>query len=158
MQHPESIPLPAADDSSQASWSLPADPETVGRARRLVRDTLAGWGMSALADDVVMVVSEVVTNAIVHAKSPMTLSLHRLGPSVRGQVTDDSTAWPTPLPAGLDEEHGRGLAIVAAYADRWGVTSESAGKAVWFVCGETGMSVAPDSIGLEPEIKRSRPV
>ncbi len=112
--------------------------------------------MSALADDVVMVVSEVVTNAIVHAKSPMTLSLHRLGPSVRGQVTDHSTAWPTPLPAGMDEEHGRGLAIVAAYADRWGVTSESEGKAVWFVCGETGMSVAPDSIGLEPEIKAER--
>jgi anti-sigma regulatory factor (Ser/Thr protein kinase) len=135
MQNPKPIPLPAADNSSQASWNLPAEPETVGRARRLVRDTLAGWGMLALADDLVMVVSEVDTNAVVHAKSSMALSLHRQGPSVRGQVTDHSTAWPTPLPAGPDEEHGRGLAIVAAYADRWGVTPAPGGKTVWFVCG-----------------------
>lgn len=135
MKNPKPIPPPAADNSSQASWNLPAEPETVSRARRLVRDTLAGWGMSALADDLVMVVSEVVTNTVVHAKSPMTLSLHRQGPSVRGQVTDHSTAWPTPLPAGPDEEHGRGLAIVSAYADRWGVTPAPEGKTVWFVCG-----------------------
>jgi anti-sigma regulatory factor (Ser/Thr protein kinase) len=136
MKNPKPTPLPAADNSSQASWDLPADPETVGRARRLVRDALSGWGMSALADDLVMVVSEVVTNAVVHARSPMTLSLHRQGPSVRGQVTDHSTAWPTLLPTGPDEEHGRGLAIVAAYADRWGVTPAPEGKTVWFVCGK----------------------
>jgi hypothetical protein len=51
MQNSKPTPLPAADNSSQASWDLPAEPETVGRARQLVRDALADWGMSALADD-----------------------------------------------------------------------------------------------------------
>ncbi|MEU6716157.1 ATP-binding protein [Nonomuraea sp. NPDC046802] len=124
------------DDTAEACWDLPAVPEAAGRARRLVRDTLATWGLSTLADDMTPVVSEVVTNAVVHANSAMTLSLHRQGRHVRGEVADRSTVWPTPFPAGPDEEHGRGLAIVAAYSKRWGVDPRTDGKTVWFVCGE----------------------
>ncbi|QYC40403.1 Histidine kinase-, DNA gyrase B-, and HSP90-like ATPase [Nonomuraea coxensis DSM 45129] len=125
-------PSPARD-GKEASWDLPAAPEAVATARRLVREALAVWGLSTLADDLTMVVSEVVTNAIVHAKSAVTLSLHRQGRSVRGEVADHSPVWPTPLPAGPDEEHGRGLAIVAAYSERWGVDPTPDGKIVWFV-------------------------
>ncbi|MBF8185056.1 ATP-binding protein [Nonomuraea sp. K274] len=128
------------DDSGEACWDLPAVPESVGTARRLVREALAAWGLSALAEDMTMVVSEVVTNAVVHAKSSMTLSLHRQGESVRGEVADRSMAWPTPLPADLEEEHGRGLTIVAAYSERWGVDPSPDGKTVWFVCQ---MSASP---------------
>ncbi|MEV6155882.1 ATP-binding protein [Nonomuraea sp. NPDC052129] len=143
MKNPSLVP-PASvwDDknSCEVRWDLPADPEAVGVARQLVREALAGWGLSALAEDVAMVVSEVATNVVVHARSPMTLSLRRYGRSVRGEVADRSAGWPTPLPVGLDEEHGRGLAIVAAYADRWGVDSAPQGKTVWFVCGEREVS------------------
>ncbi|MFD1546181.1 ATP-binding protein [Nonomuraea guangzhouensis] len=66
----------------------------------------------------------------------MTLSLHRQGRSVRAEVADRSAAWPTPFQAGLDMEHGRGLAIVAAYSERWGIDPSPEGKTVWFVCGE----------------------
>ncbi|MED7925897.1 ATP-binding protein [Nonomuraea sp. LP-02] len=125
---------PPARDGKEASWDLPAIPEAVAAARRLVREALAVWGLSPLADDLTVVVSEVVTNAIVHAKSAVTLSLHRQGRSVRGEVADHSPVWPTPLPAGPDEEHGRGLAIVAAYSERWGVDPTPDGKIVWFVC------------------------
>ncbi|MEU7744566.1 ATP-binding protein [Nonomuraea sp. NPDC049158] len=128
------------ENSCEVRWHLPADPVAVGKARQLVREALAGWSLSALAEDVAMVVSEVATNVVVHAKSSMTLSLRRCGRSVRGEVADRSPGWPTPLPAGPDEEHGRGLAIVAAYADRWGVDPASEGKIVWFVCGERGSS------------------
>ena len=130
---PMLAPSPARD-GKEASWDLPAVPEAVAAARRLVRDTLATWGLPALADDLTVVVSEVVTNAIVHAKSTMTLSLHRQGRSVRGEVADHSPVWPTPLPARPTEEHGRGLAIIAAYSERWGVDPSPDGKIVWFVC------------------------
>ncbi|SFL06767.1 hypothetical protein SAMN05216275_15115 [Streptosporangium canum] len=66
----------------------------------------------------------------------MTFSLFRCGRSVRGEVTDRSAVWPALLSAGPDAEHGRGLAIVAAYADRWGVEPAPEGKTVWFVCAE----------------------
>ena len=110
----------------------------VGVARGLAREALVIWGISAVAEDVTMVVSELVSNAVVHGKAPITLSLHRHGRIVCGEVTDHSIVWPSPLPAGPDSEHGRGLAIVAAYADRWGVESAPRGKTVWFVCVEPG--------------------
>ncbi|WP_329083566.1 ATP-binding protein [Streptosporangium sp. NBC_01469] len=122
----------------EAYWDLPADLEVVGAARRLVREVLVAWGISAVAEDVTMVVSELVSNAVVHGKAPITLSLHRHGRIVCGEVTDHSIVWPSPLPAGPDSEHGRGLAIVTAYADRWGVESAPEGKTVWFVCVEPG--------------------
>ncbi|MGP3929483.1 ATP-binding protein [Nonomuraea sp. KM88] len=109
---------PFVRDDAEACWDLPATPETPGIARKLVREALAAWDLSGLADDLAVVVSEVVTNAVVHAKSAMTLSLHRQGGNVRGEVADHSPVWPTPLPAEPDEEHGRGLAIVAAYTER----------------------------------------
>ncbi|HUR03708.1 MAG TPA: ATP-binding protein [Nonomuraea sp.] len=129
-------PHPIQDGEGEACWDLPAIPETVGRARRLVRETLTAWELSNLADDMTTVISEVVTNAVVHARTSMTLSLHRQGRSVRAEVADRSTAWPTRLPVGPDDEHGRGLAIVAAYSERWGVDPSSDGKTIWFVCGE----------------------
>lgn len=127
---------PLVRDGGEACWNLPAAPETASVARRLVREALAAWDLSDLADDLTMVVSEVVTNTVVHAKSEMTLSLHRQGRGVRGEVADQSDVWPAPLSAGPNAEHGRGLAIVAAYSERWGVSPAPDGKIVWFVCGE----------------------
>ena len=132
----------AVSESDEAPpQAAPVDPEVVGKVRGLARETLAAWGMSPLAENVTMVVSELVSNAILHGKAPITLALFQYGRVVRGEVTDHSTVWPTPVPAGPEEEHGRGLAIVEAYADRWGVVPASEGKpvdgkTVWFVCAE----------------------
>lgn len=142
MKNPNPVPPPPIRDDEntrEACWELPADPEAVGTARRLAREALAIWGASAVAEDVTTIVSELVTNAIVHGRAPVTLSLHRHGRIVCGEVTDHSAVWPTPLPAaGPNEEHGRGLAIVAAYTDRWGVEPVPGGKIVWFICVERG--------------------
>ncbi|MGS2641176.1 ATP-binding protein [Streptosporangium sp. LJ11] len=141
MKNPSFIPPPPVRDdknSREAYWDLPADLEVVGAVRRLAREALVAWGISAVAEDVTMVVSELVSNAVVHGRAPITLSLHRHGRIVCGEVTDHSIVWPSPLLAGPDSEHGRGLAIVAAYADRWGVESAPQGKTVWFVCVEPG--------------------
>ncbi|WP_237108013.1 ATP-binding protein [Nonomuraea sp. MG754425] len=134
---------PLVRDGAEACWDLPAAPETASVARRLIREALATWDLSGLADDLTMVVSEVVTNAVVHAKSAMTLSLYRQGRSVRGEVADHSPVWPTPPPAGPNEEHGRGLAIVAAYSERWGVDPAPFGKIVWFVCSVRRSATRP---------------
>ncbi|MFJ2029740.1 ATP-binding protein [Streptosporangium sp. NPDC087985] len=139
MKNPNPVPphpIRADKNAREACWDLPADLEAVGKARRLAREALATWGMPVVAEDVTMVVSELVSNAIVHGKAPITLSLHQYGRIVRGEVTDHSTVWPTPIPAGPNEEHGRGLAIVTAYADRWGVEPAQDGKTVWFICAE----------------------
>ncbi|MEV6983393.1 ATP-binding protein [Sphaerisporangium sp. NPDC051017] len=123
-------------DALEACWDLAADLRAAGTARRLAREVLTAWGMSALVEDVTVVVSELVGNALVHGRAPITLSLHRHGRIVRGEVTDHGAMWPTPLPACSGEEHGRGLTIVAACADRWGVEPAQEGKTVWFVCAE----------------------
>ncbi|WP_237102504.1 ATP-binding protein [Nonomuraea sp. MG754425] len=81
---------PLVRDGGEAYWDLPAAPETASVARRLVREALATWNLSGLADDMAVVVSEVVTNAVVHAKFAMIPSLHRQGRGVRGEVADHS--------------------------------------------------------------------
>ncbi|MGC5010424.1 ATP-binding protein [Streptosporangium sp. DT93] len=142
MKNPNAVPPPIRADSKtrEANWDLPVHPETVGKARGLVRETLTVWDVPSVVENVTMVVSELVSNAILHGKAPVTLALYQYGRIVRGEVTDHGTAWPTPTPAGPDEEHGRGLAIVTAYADRWGVVpaqnGDPDGKTVWFVCAE----------------------
>ncbi|MCG5216110.1 ATP-binding protein [Streptosporangium soli] len=124
--------------SREVCWDLPSHPQAVGKARQIVGEVLDAWSMSALADEVIMVVSELVTNAVVHARAPIVLTLYRCGGIVRGEVADDSPMWPILLPADPDGEHGRGLAIVDAYADRWGVEPAAGGKTVWFVCAGGG--------------------
>lgn len=117
-------------------WDLPAGPAVVGKARQLVTETLAEWDMADFADEVTLIVSELVTNAIVHAAPPISLTLQTAGPAVRGAVTDHGETWPLVHPADEEDEHGRGLGIVSLVAEEWGVTPQpdGSGKTVWFVC------------------------
>lgn len=82
------------------------------------------------------VVSEVVTNAIVHARTPFSVSVLAGETSIHVAVKDGSTI----LPARKKHEtiKGRGLDIVNAMADRWGVTSQLTGKTVWFEVEKDG--------------------
>jgi anti-sigma regulatory factor (Ser/Thr protein kinase) len=83
-----------------------------------------------------LMVSELVTNAVVHGEGPIDLRIERLGDRVRIAVTDHGTG--TPVEDGMpdsDAVHGRGLAIVARLAQRWGVRAhQGAGTTVWFEC------------------------
>ncbi|GLW10110.1 hypothetical protein Misp01_52390 [Microtetraspora sp. NBRC 13810] len=117
-------------------WALRAEPQAAGEARRLARNTLGLWGLEHL-DDVELVVGELVANAIVHGRGPVSLALLHGRDSLRVEVADqrpdwepmDSDAWPS-----LDDEHGRGLPIVSACTDLWGVEyapRPEDGKVVW---------------------------
>jgi anti-sigma regulatory factor (Ser/Thr protein kinase)/GAF domain-containing protein len=120
--------IPAGD---VAYWYLQPRRETPGRARRLAAHALRRWGLEQLSESTELMVSELVTNAIRHATRPVTLRLVRTS-RLRCEVGDDSPALPRARRAGPEDEHGRGLQIVARCADEWGATRLGAGKVVWF--------------------------
>ncbi|MBB4895713.1 PAS domain S-box-containing protein [Streptomyces olivoverticillatus] len=116
--------------------------EPVGRsvaaARAFVRDTLQGWGFPDVIDDAVVLTSELVTNAVVHAGTAADVSCVRTDAGVRIEVSDRYPERELPLQAsgrqlgGLDREGGRGLLLCGALAARWGVEYSAARKTVWF--------------------------
>lgn len=118
----------------QRTWAIPRQREAVPETRAKVRKALADWGHND-TDDIEVVVSELVTNAIRHGAPGITLVLALDGNRVHGRVIDHGTRMPEPRDAG-DDEGGRGLAIVAACTSRWGVEPlpDGAGKTVWFEC------------------------
>ncbi|MFD6190524.1 ATP-binding protein [Streptomyces sp. NPDC060275] len=114
---------------------------SVPAARAFARETLADWGVRVRADDVVLCVSELATNALLHGVPPGRGFLLRLwllpcGDGVRVEVHDSGDGVPAvPLESGGSDERGRGLLLVSELADKWGVTEREPGKVVWFECG-----------------------
>lgn len=120
---------------------FPATPRSVARARRAVSGALGEWGVGqADVATAALVVSELVTNAVRHGLVPGRLVELRLtydlGKAVNVEVSDAGDGRPPtgtaapPLPDD-DAESGRGLALVAAFADAWGVDDRVVGKTVW---------------------------
>ncbi len=123
--------------------AVQADPAEVARARRWVRARLLSHGLAPdapIAETLVLVVSELVTNAVVHTGCPAVLRLSipvtapGLAPScdlVRVEVADASRTAPAPRHAGGDATNGRGLELVELLCDRWGWYPDGSGKRVW---------------------------
>ncbi|MET8328692.1 ATP-binding protein [Streptomyces sp. NPDC005181] len=117
-------------------WGLPflAEPEEVAGLRRVVRLHLRLWGLSDVADAAETCVSELVANVIRHVGegTPCTLTAEMRDTHLRIGLRDpDTRALPTLLSAGPDAEAGRGLALVDAMSDRWGVILGADSKLVW---------------------------
>lgn len=132
--------------------SVPHTPGAVSSLRRHVRAVLTDWTLTGdVLEDVLLVVSELLTNAIVHALPPATLRLTRGSLDqhgvVRVEVTDTGPAAPAQVPAAAcdPDEHGRGLGIVTTLSLRCGVRAHSGGTSRWaevFVgCGGPGGTV-----------------
>ncbi|KUN97623.1 hypothetical protein AQJ67_29860 [Streptomyces caeruleatus] len=127
------------------------DPAEVGRARRWARSRLAGSGIEAdepLAETLILLVSELVTNAVVHTGCPAVLRLSLPGgaqdhTTVRLEVADRSGQAPVPRCADGDATGGRGLALVDGLADRWGWSAEGAGKRIWCELDRGAESATP---------------
>ncbi|MFB8175166.1 ATP-binding protein [Streptomyces sp. NPDC055966] len=117
-------------------WELPflAVPEEVAALRRLLRLHLRLWGLSELTEAAQLCVSELVSNVINHVGpgTPTTLAVSMCGTSLRIEVRDPGThGLPTLIRATDDAEAGRGMALVAASSERWGVQLLPEGKATW---------------------------
>ncbi|MFJ7493253.1 ATP-binding protein [Streptomyces sp. NPDC097727] len=107
---------------------------SVPATREFVREAVADWGFGARLDDVLLCVSELATNALVHGVPPgrgylVRLLLEEGGPALRVEVHDSGGGRPGVREP--DGESGRGLLLVAAVADRWGVGERNPGKIVW---------------------------
>ncbi|MFF7991698.1 ATP-binding protein [Kitasatospora xanthocidica] len=126
-------PAPAPAVEKPSVVHLPYQPDSASAARRLVREKLTAWGLEALLDDAVLIVSELVTNAVkTGCRRRMTVRIDRIDTaSVRISVTDGSRVPPVLLEAGEDDECHRGLALVNRLTrGQWGIAIEALGKTV----------------------------
>ncbi len=101
-------------------------------ARRFVEEVLRAWGQAGLLPEAELVVSELATNAVVHTGERFTVSISRAGDQrVLIAVSDESPVAPAMRESNLYATNGRGIRIVAAVAQEWGVDASSDGKTVW---------------------------
>lgn len=111
---------------------LRPEPTSVRAARRYVGTQLASAGFDAAAFVAELLVSELVTNAVLHARTPMWVAVEPRGEHVRISVVDESSLVPQPRSHSAESGTGRGLMLVERLATRWGVEPREPGKAVWF--------------------------
>ena len=122
---------------------LAAEPVSARRARRLVLEALDDWGLDSLADDASLLVSEVVTNSLLHARSAIDLRVMRSDSGVRIEVHDLSPNLPSPRTYDGEAVTGRGLEIVSCTASNWGAEQSETGKVVWFELGTSAAGEGP---------------
>jgi hypothetical protein len=97
-----------------------------------------------VCDEAVAMVSELATNAVIHARTPYTVAVSREGDTVRIGVHDLSAVIPRRRAYGLDATTGRGLRLVASMSSDWGIEPESNGKVVWFEVRLGGVRTPPE--------------
>jgi hypothetical protein len=104
---------------------LPAEPASVGQARRFVRAVLDDWGLEELIDTVTLLTSELATNAVLHARTAFAVVVSRSTLGLRVDVLDGSAVTPRTRQPSPTAATGRGVNMVAALADQWGATPEA---------------------------------
>lgn len=122
--------------------ALDPEPASVRSGRHFLQRHLERWDLGELVDTAALLASEALTNAVVHAQTPLVLEVYTDGALTIEVIDQDSTTVLTPvatlgLESLLDEPdieatNGRGLALIAALADDWGIREELGGKTVWF--------------------------
>jgi anti-sigma regulatory factor (Ser/Thr protein kinase) len=124
-------------DSPVPSIDLPPERSAAARARRFARDLCARWNIpNDTTEDIELLVSELVTNAVLHARSDARVTIDHLGDRVRVTVSDHSSSPPRLREYGPEAVTGRGVFLVNRLAQDWGVdTGEGNGKHVWFELG-----------------------
>jgi anti-sigma regulatory factor (Ser/Thr protein kinase) len=110
---------------------LPPEPSSASTARAFARENLEQVCSDGTMDAVALLVTELVTNAILHARTPLQLSFEELDGRVRISVADGSPDRPVLQRSDSDAVTGRGLALVDQLSTSWGVEPTSAGKLVW---------------------------
>jgi anti-sigma regulatory factor (Ser/Thr protein kinase) len=106
--------------------------ETPSEARRFVEATLRRWHCNDIAEVACLLTSELVTNAVLHARSRVELVVARTDGGVRVEVHDSSPRPASAFPVAVTDTRGRGLGLVDRLSDDWGVDPLDPGKSVWF--------------------------
>jgi anti-sigma regulatory factor (Ser/Thr protein kinase) len=123
------------------SRAFPSRSQSVSAARLFVREMLRDQPRETV-DAVELMTSELATNAVKHAHSAFELTIHTQG-QIRVEVHDASQGKPTLMHPEPAQASGRGLMIVEAMSDAWGVIPSPGGKTVWFALEHGGAHSAP---------------
>jgi GAF domain-containing protein/anti-sigma regulatory factor (Ser/Thr protein kinase) len=136
---------------------LDDQPEAVPRARQFVRETLRGTPLEHRSADSELILTELVTNATLHGSPPIMVGVDVSTETARFEVSDSSPGTPVGLVQNPEAMTGRGLMLVEALSDRWGVDRQRGGKRVWAEVGladtepehdpAVKMAVSPDVAG-----------
>jgi serine phosphatase RsbU (regulator of sigma subunit)/PAS domain-containing protein len=119
------------DSSQVAEWDVPSDPAVVAGIRADVTRRLETWGLEEMAFTTELVISELVTNAIRYGSDPVQLRMLNDRNSLICEVADGSSTSPHLRQAATTDEGGRGLFLVAQFAQRWGTRYMARGKVIW---------------------------
>jgi anti-sigma regulatory factor (Ser/Thr protein kinase) len=120
-------------DPGAVLLTLPPELRSVRTARQFVGERCRLAGLSAeRRDDALLLASELVTNAVLHGRSEVCVEVEERGAVLRVSVLDENSRHPAPVAEDADALDGRGLALVEALSQRWGVEDRPLGKAVWF--------------------------
>ncbi len=114
------------------TWIDREDPRAARAAREFIGAHVSEPALADLRETVVLLVSEVVTNALRHTDGRVDLELWRFADRVRVEVSDETSRNPVPAVGGPLDESGRGVPLMDALSDRWGTSPHGAGKVVWF--------------------------
>jgi PAS domain S-box-containing protein len=141
--------------------TFPSDPRSAGAARRFAARTLDDWGAHDLSDPALLLVSEVVTNGVVHARTPIKVQLELHEDRLLVEVWDKAPSNVQRREAAREDTGGRGLMIVEALSARWGTRRDGGGKCVWFEVARAkpkarrarrpAVPPAPDPRGIQGE-------
>ncbi|KUN88895.1 histidine kinase [Streptomyces bungoensis] len=131
--------------SRVAEWEVPSDPAVVPEVRARCRETLREWGLEETGFATELILSELVTNAIRYGSPPVGVRLLH-GRCLICEVSDGSGTLPRLRRAATTDEGGRGLFLVAHYAQRWGTRYTPRGKVIWTE------QVLPDGASAAPAL------
>jgi anti-sigma regulatory factor (Ser/Thr protein kinase) len=115
----------------EASLTFPAELQSVGAARRFLRATLREWNNDAYDYAAPLVLTELATNATLHARTPYTVLLRLELTYLVVEVLDSSPRLPQARHYATDSATGRGITLVDSFSDTWGTTPTPDGKVVW---------------------------
>lgn len=130
----------------RARIALRADQHSPRKARDFVRATCREWHCESVVDTALLVVSELVTNAVLHARTGSELRLTKIGASLLIGVSDAGGGSPAVFDAGSDDEHGRGLVLISALSTAWGVDGDEDRKTIWAQVPIPGIGPHEDAV------------
>jgi anti-sigma regulatory factor (Ser/Thr protein kinase) len=128
-------PASSPNEVDESVREFPAAPEAIAEARHFVRELTSLWGCTRVAEEATLVISELASNAVRHANSPFSVTISHHDESLRLSVEDTSPVRPVLRIPDIHSVSGRGLFLVAALSDAWGVNRAGSGKVVWAELG-----------------------
>jgi sigma-B regulation protein RsbU (phosphoserine phosphatase) len=131
---------------------LPAELRSPGAARAIVRSVATESDLNEVLDEALLLTTELVTNAVLHAATQVTVEVIADGPGLTVTVLDELAGPLLPVTDGgrPDDERGRGLMLISGLAQRWGTVHHAGGKGVWFHLARPGAPAVEATAGSTP--------